>query len=61
MAPKPKDPFAMPGGGGSGYKFTEFEGELLLVKPLERDVVSTEIDANSEVIRCDVIRLENEN
>lgn len=61
MKSKPTDPFALPGGGGSGYKFTEFEGELLLVKPLERDVVSTEIDANSDVIRCDVIRLENEN
>ncbi|WP_457066836.1 hypothetical protein [Mycobacteroides abscessus] len=61
MAPKPKDPFAMPGGGGSGYKITEFEGELLLIKPIERDVISTEISAETDVIRCDVVRLDNEN
>ncbi|EIC63585.1 Uncharacterised protein [Mycobacteroides abscessus subsp. massiliense] len=61
MAIKPKDPFAMPGGGGSGYKITEFEGELLLIKPIERDVIDTEISANSDVIRCDVVRLENQN
>lgn len=61
MTSKPKDPFAMPGGGGAGYKFTEFEGELLLIKPLERDVISTEISAETNTIRCDVVRLENEN
>ncbi|SKX80387.1 Uncharacterised protein [Mycobacteroides abscessus subsp. bolletii] len=61
MAPKAKDPFAMPGGGGSGYKITEFEGELLLIKPIERDIIPTEISAETKTIRCDVIRLENEN
>ena len=61
IAPKPKDPFATPGGGGGGYKFTEFEGELLLIKPIERDVISTEISAETKTIRCDVIRMDNEN
>lgn len=61
MTSAPKDPFAMPGGGGSGYKITEFEGELLLIKPIEHDVIATEISAETKTIRCDVIRLENEN
>ncbi|SIB68347.1 hypothetical protein [Mycobacteroides abscessus] len=61
MKSKPTDPFALPGGGGSGYKITEFEGELLLIKPIERDVIPTEISAETKCIRCDVVRLENEN
>lgn len=55
------DPFAMPSGGGSDYKFTEFLGELLLVKPTEVDTMPTKISAETEIVRCDVIRLENEN
>ncbi len=56
-----RDPFAMPSGGGGDYKFTEFLGELLLIKPIEEDIIATKISAETEVIRVDVIRLENEN
>lgn len=56
-----KDPFAMPGGGGGDYKFTEFLGELLAVKPTEVDIIPTEVSAETEVVRVDVVRLENEN
>jgi len=60
IGPK-RDPFAMPSGGGGDYKFTEFVGELLLVKPTEVDHVDTQIAADTECVRADVVRLDNEN
>jgi len=56
-----RDPFAMPSGGVGDYKFTDFVGELLLIKPVEEDVIATKISADTEVIRVDVVRLENDN
>lgn len=55
------DPFALPSSGGGDYKFTEFLGELLLVRPTEAGVMPTKIDPESEFVRVDVIRLDNEN
>lgn len=55
------DPFALPTSGGSDYKFTEFLGELLLVKPIEVDTMVTKISPDSEFVRVEVIRLDNEN
>lgn len=58
---KPRDPFAVPSGGGGDYKFTEFVGELLLVRPTEVEVRATSVDPNTECVHVDVIRLDNEN
>lgn len=58
---KPRDPFAMPSGGGGDYKFTEFVGELLLCRPTEEDTIDTKLGANTPCIRVDVVRLDNEN
>ena len=55
------DPFTLPSGGGGDYKFTEFVGELLLVKPIEVDTMVTKISPDSEFVRVDVIRLDNDN
>lgn len=59
--PRSGDPFALPTGGGGDYKFTEFLGELLLVKPFEAGTMATKIDPESEFVRVDVVRLDNEN
>lgn len=56
-----RDPFAMPSGGGGDYKFTDFLDELLLVKPIEEDIIATKISSETEVMRVDVVRLDNEN
>lgn len=55
------DPFAMPSGGGGDYKFSEFLGELLLVRPTEEGTMDTEVANDSEYVRADVVRLDNEN
>ena len=60
-AKKGGDPFALPSSGGGDYKFTEFLGELLLIRPIEVDVMATKISPESEFVRVDVIRLENDN
>lgn len=62
IGPK-RDPFAMPSGGGSDYKISEFLGELLLVSPTEVDSMVTSVskDGPSEFVRVDVIRLDNGN
>jgi hypothetical protein len=60
-APRTGDPFALPSSGGGDYKFTDFVGELLLVHPIEVDVMATRISPESEFCRVDVIRLDNEN
>lgn len=58
----PRDPFALPSGGGGGdYKFTEFLGELLLIRPTALETMSTKIAADTEVVRVDAIRLDNDN
>lgn len=57
----PRDPFALPSNGSSDYKFTDFLGELLLIRPTGEDVMQTKISAETEVVRADVIRLDNEN
>ncbi len=60
--PRSGDPFALPSSGGGGdYKFTEFLGELLLVRPVEVDTMVTKISPDSEFVRVDTIRLDNEN
>ena len=56
-----RDPFALPSSGGGDYKFTEFLGELLLVKPTAVETMPTKISAETEVVRVDVIRLDNNN
>lgn len=55
------DPFALASSGGGEYKFTEFVGELLLVKPIEAGTMQTKISPDSEFVRVDVIRLDNDN
>lgn len=60
LASAPRDPFAQPS-GASDYKFTDWVNELLLVRPYEEDVIKTKISDTTEVIRCDAIRLDNEN
>lgn len=56
------DPFALPtSGGGGDYKFTDFVGELLLVRPIEVDTMVTKISPDSEFVRVDTVRLDNEN
>ena len=57
----PRDPFALPSTGSGDYKFTDFLGELLLIRPTLLDTMATKISAESEVIHCDVIRLDNDN
>lgn len=62
-APTPavkRDPFTLPSVGGE-YKFTEFVGELLLVKPIESGTMVTKISPESEFVRVDAIRLDNDN
>ncbi len=54
------DPFAQPAGPGE-YRIQDMLDEVLLVKPYEEDVIKTKISDNSEVIRCDIIRIDNEN
>lgn len=57
-----RDPFALPStGGGGDYKFTEFLGELLLIRPVEEDFIDTKLGANTPCIRVDVVRMENDN
>lgn len=36
-------------------------GELLLVKPYEEDIIKTKISDQTEIVRIDVVRLDNEN
>lgn len=55
------DPFAIASSGGGDYKFTEFVGELLLVRPIEAGTMSTKISPESEFVRVDAIRLDNDN
>ena len=57
----PRDPFALPSTGGGDYKFTDFLGELLLIRPTSEDVMQTKISPETEVIRADVVRLDNDN
>jgi hypothetical protein len=55
-------PFAMPpSGGGGDYRISEFLGELLLIQPLEEVTINTKIAPDSPAIRCNVIRLDNDN
>jgi hypothetical protein len=62
VAVGPRDPFALPStGGGGDYKFTDFMEELLLIRPTSEDVMSTSVSAETEVIRADVVRLDNDN
>lgn len=60
LSAAPRDPFAQPS-GASDYKFTDWVGELLLVRPYEEDVIKTKISDTTEIIRCDAVRLDNEN
>lgn len=56
------DPFARPtGGGGDGYKFVDFLGELVMVKPIEVGTMVTKISPETEFVRVDCVRLDNEN
>lgn len=57
------DPFALPSGGGSDYRFAEFLGELLLIRPDEADAMATKVSKGElqEFVRMDVIRLDNDN
>jgi hypothetical protein len=57
-----KDPFAAPSSSGGGdYKFQEFLGELLLVRPTEIDQMVTTASKGElqDYVRVDVYRLEN--
>lgn len=55
-------PFALaPSGGGGDYRINEFLGELLLIEPLEEVTINTKIAPDSPAIRCNVIRLDNDN
>lgn len=57
----PSDPFSLPSSGGSDYKFTDFLDELLLVNPVSVETMTTKIAADTEVVRVNVIRLDNNN
>lgn len=54
------DPFAQPAGPGD-YRIQDMVNEVLLVRPYEEDVIKTKISDNTEVIRCDIVRLDNDN
>lgn len=54
-----RDPFAQPAGPGE-YQIKDFLDEVLLVRPYEEDVIKTKISDATEVIRCDIIRLDND-
>lgn len=55
-----RDPFAQPAGPGE-YRIQDMLGEVLLVRPYEEDTMKTKISDNTEVIRCDIVRIDNEN
>lgn len=55
------DPFALPTSGVGDYKFNDFLGELLLVRPIEVDTMVTKISPDTEFVRVEVVRLDNEN
>lgn len=54
------DPFAQPAGPGD-YRIQDMVDERLLVRPYEEDVIKTKISDNTPIIRCDIVRLDNEN
>lgn len=53
------DPFAQPAGPGE-YRIQDMLNEVLLVRPYEEGVMKTKISDNTEIIRCDIVRLDNE-
>lgn len=55
------DPFSLPSSGGSDYKFTDFLNELLLVNPIGVETMTTKIAPETEVVRVNAIRLDNDN
>lgn len=59
--PRAGDPFALPSGGGGDYNFTDFLNELLLVRPTEYVAEFTTKRGVTDVVRVDVIRLDNDN
>lgn len=54
------DPFSLPSSGGGDYKFTDFLNELLLVNPISVETMATKIAPETEVVRVNVIRLDNQ-
>lgn len=56
------DPFAEPS-GMSDYKFADFNGELLLIRPDEIDQMVTKVSKGElqDFVRMDVIRMDNDN
>ena len=54
------DPFAQPAGPGE-YRIQDMVDERLLVRPYEEDEIKTKISDNTPIIRCDIVRLDNEN